>query len=100
MVAVSKIGRQDRNMVDMETGYYEEAIAHFLPYDKHPAIQKLNEYITEVFGRGTYQYYFNFRMNSYAYTFEKDAIKNSGIYEFVLGPPDYFAEILPLIQDF
>jgi hypothetical protein len=100
MVAVSIIGLQDKNMVDMETPYYQEVIKHFMSYHQHPAILKLNEYITEVLGQNSYSYYYNFRMNSYAYKFRNDTIINEGMYEFILGPFNLFAEMLPLTQDF
>jgi hypothetical protein len=100
MVAVSIIGLQDKNMVDMETPYYQEVIKHFMPYHEHPAILKLNEYITEVLGQNSYSYYYNFRMNSCAYAFRNHTIINEGIYEFILGPFNLFAEMLPLTQDF
>ena len=80
LVAISRIGQQDSNMVDMTTPYYKEVMAHFSPYKNHPIMDVVNQHITKVFDNDSYWYYYAMKMNACAYVFDKKGnIKNEGI---------------------
>lgn len=70
-IALTDIGRLDSNMIDMETDYYQKVRKHFDAYSEHPLIDSLNQYITEVFGSATYNYYYALKMDACMYTFTK-----------------------------
>ncbi|PRY10334.1 uncharacterized protein DUF4932 [Pontibacter ummariensis] len=80
LVAISNIGQQDSNMVDMTTPYHKEVMAHFSPYKNHPIMDVVNKHITKVFDKDSYWYYYAMKMNACAYVFDKNgSIKNAGI---------------------
>jgi hypothetical protein len=81
MIAISRIGQLDQNMVDMSTPYYKEVIKHFLPYKNHPMIDTINNHITAVLDmEKSYPYYWAFKMNACSYLFDKNnAIVDDGI---------------------
>jgi len=71
MVAISKIGQQDSNLIDMTSAYYKEVMEHFGPYQNHPAIDTINNHITGVFHMPSYSYYYALKMNACGYVFDK-----------------------------
>ena len=80
MVAISKIGQIDSNMVDLTTKYHKEVLNHFLKFKNHPAIDTINNHITEIFGEESYAYYYALKMNACGYLFnEKNQIIDDGI---------------------
>lgn len=101
IIAISKIGQEDRNMVRADTPYYREVLDHFLPFKNHAVMRTINAHLTEVFGQSTYNYYYNFRMNACAYRFKGNKIVNGKIYERMsFGDEDRFKEIIPDIEAF
>ena len=80
IVAISKIGQEDSNMVDMTTDYYKEVLAHFLPFKDHKAIELMNDNITAVFDNESYWYYYAMKMNACGYLYnDNDEIVDDGI---------------------
>ncbi|MCX2739493.1 DUF4932 domain-containing protein [Pontibacter anaerobius] len=103
LVAISKIGQQDSNMVDMTTPYYKEVMAHFSPYKNHPVMDVVNQHITKVFDNESYWYYYAMKMNACAYVFDKKGnIKNEGIIRKMgfSNQGDPILANLALIEDF
>ncbi|MGB2273608.1 MAG: DUF4932 domain-containing protein [Flavicella sp.] len=70
MVAVSKVGQIDSNMVDMTTKYHQEVLDYFLKYKKHPAIDTINKYIVKPLDNDSYYYYYALKMNACGYLFD------------------------------
>ncbi|NQX81913.1 MAG: DUF4932 domain-containing protein [Flavobacteriaceae bacterium] len=80
MIAICKIGQEDDNMIDMSTGYHKEVIEHFSPYMNHPAIDTLNNNITQAMHNESYYYYYALKMNACGYLFgENNEIIDDGI---------------------
>lgn len=103
MVAISKIGQIDSNMVDMTTKYHKDVISHFSPYINHPAIDTLNNYITEALDNESYYYYYSLKMNSCGYLFNnKNKIIDDGIIHRMgfSRPEDPFKQHSKLFEDF
>ncbi|MFD2248374.1 DUF4932 domain-containing protein [Pontibacter ruber] len=103
LVAISKIGQQDSNMVDMTTPYYKEVMAHFSPFKNHPVMDVVNKHITKVFDNDSYWYYYAMKMNACAYVFDKKGnIKNEGIIRKMgfTNQGDPILANLALIEDF
>ena len=103
MVALSDIGQQDSNMVDMTTNYYQEMMAHFSPFADHPAIDTMNNNITGVFDNDSYYYYYSLKMNACGYLFDSEGkIVDDGIIHFMgfQGFADPFLTNTPLFEDF
>lgn len=103
LVAISKIGQLDSNMIDMTTPYYKEVMSHFLPYKNHPIIDTINKHITKVFDNESYWYYYTLKMNACGYIFDENhSIVDDGIIH-KMGfphPDDPIKANLNLIQDF
>ncbi|WNJ18430.1 DUF4932 domain-containing protein [Pontibacter sp. G13] len=103
LVALSDIGQQDSNMVDMTTEYYQEVMAHFRPFMTHPAVQEMNEHITEVFGQSSYFYYYGLKMNACGYVFNEqgEIVEDGIIRKMGFGPaPDPIGEKTGLFEAF
>ena len=103
LVAISKIGQQDSNMVDMTTPYYKEVMEHFSPYQNHPIMEVVNKNITKVFDNESYWYYYAMKMNACAYVFDrKGNIKNEGFIREMgfRNQPDPILANLALVEDF
>jgi hypothetical protein len=79
LVAISRVGRLDSNMVDMETAYYSEVLEYFLPFAEHPLLDTINAHIKEVKDYDSYWYYYALKMNACGYDFDEAGdIKNKG----------------------
>lgn len=103
LVAISKIGQQDSNMVDMTTPYHKEVIAYFSPYKNHPIMDVVNKHIVKIFDKDSYWYYYAMKMNACAYVFDKKGnIRNEGIIRKMGfdNSPDPIIANLALIEDF
>lgn len=80
MVALSKIGQLDGNMIDNSTAYHKEVLKYFLPYKNHPAIALMNKHITKVMHNESYYFYYALKMNACGYIFNTDGeILNDGV---------------------
>lgn len=80
LVALSRIGQLDSNMIDMTTPYYREVMQHFRPFAKHSVIDTLNAHITGVLDEPSYVYYYALKMNACAYVFnDKGQVENAGV---------------------
>ena len=103
MVAISAIGQQDSNMVDMTTDYHQEVMAHFSAFSDHAAIDTMNNNITGVYDNDSYYYYYSLKMNACGYVFdERSQIVDDGIIHFMGFPgiADPFVTNTPLFEDF
>lgn len=79
LVAISKIGQLDSNMVDMTTPYYQKVLAKFKPFSKHPIIDTINQHIISSDDVNSYWYYYALKMNACGYTLTpENAIRNNG----------------------
>ncbi|MDX5444415.1 MAG: DUF4932 domain-containing protein [Hymenobacteraceae bacterium] len=103
LVAISRVGQLDSNMVDMTTPYYKEVMAHFKPYSNHPIVDTLNKYIVKPQDNNSYWYYYALKMNACGYVFnKKNEIVDDGIIH-KMGfdyPEDPILANLALINDF
>ncbi|MCK4358723.1 MAG: DUF4932 domain-containing protein [Candidatus Cloacimonetes bacterium] len=72
MVAISKVGQLDSNMVDMTTKYHKDVLRHFSPYKNHSIIDTINNYITKVYDNESYWYYYALKMNACGYLFDSN----------------------------
>lgn len=103
LVAISRIGQLDSNMVDMTTAYHKEVIAHFLPFAAHPVLDEINRNITAVMEQNSYWYYYALKMNACGYQFDdREAIVNKGIIRSMgfQNPPDPLIQLASLMSDF
>jgi bisphosphoglycerate-dependent phosphoglycerate mutase len=75
MIAISKVGQSDLNMINHKTPYYKRVMKHFLPFKNHLMICLINKNITEGYGSGDYQssywYYYALKMSACGYLFDK-----------------------------
>ncbi|QCR23592.1 DUF4932 domain-containing protein [Pontibacter sp. SGAir0037] len=103
LVALSRIGQQDSNMVDMTTPYYKEVMSYFAPYQNHPLLDIINQHIVKPFDNESYWYYYALKMNACGYVFNKKGnIVNEGIIR-KMGfnhPDDPIKANLALVNDF
>jgi hypothetical protein len=80
LVAISKVGQIDSNMVNMTTPYYTAVLNYFMPFASHPIIDSLNKKIVAKNDEMSYWCYYALKMNACAYVFdEHDQIVNKGI---------------------
>lgn len=47
MFAISKVGQVDEDLIKQHTSYYEDVMKHFLPYEHHPAMRKINKKVSK-----------------------------------------------------
>ncbi len=79
LIAISKIGQLDSNMVDMTTPYYQKVRTKFLPFAGHAIMDTINTHIISSNDVYSYWYYYSMKMNACGYTFTPDNfIKNNG----------------------
>lgn len=103
VVALSKIGQLDSNMVDMCTGYHKEVLKHFEPFKNHSLMDSVNKYINKLGDNNGYLYYYALKMNACAYVFnDKQEIVNEGFIRKMGfdNPEDPFIQLAPLMADF
>lgn len=102
---LSPSGQQAADL-NKNTSYYKRVVQYFQPFLKHPVFNKL------VFPDSTFYYqYFNFRENSFAFSFNenKNGHQNyellyNGPYYYVYGDQyadsSLFGKLKPLVEDF
>lgn len=79
LVAITKIGQLDSNMVDMTTPYYHKVLSKFLPFSNHPIVDTINKHIISSNDANSYWYYYALKMNACGYVFATDnSIRNNG----------------------
>lgn len=103
VVAISNMGQQDSNMVDMTTAYHQKVLARFLPFKNHPLMQVVNSHLLADDVTNSYWYYYGLKMNACAYDFDENSrIRNKGIIKHMgFGQPkDPIRANLALLQDF
>jgi hypothetical protein len=102
LVALSKVGRVDSNMVDITTSYRQEVIQYFEPYAKHPVMDTINAYITKS-DEESYWYYYALKMNACGFMFTpQNKIVNKGIIRNMgfNGSPNPIPHLTALLEDF
>ena len=103
LVAISKVGQLDSNMVDMTTPYHKEVLNYFLPFKNHPMVDTINRHITAPYKEDSYWYYYALKMNACGYVFNQhQEIVDDGVIRRMgfssLGNP--VEANLSLLQDF
>lgn len=100
-LAITSNGQKHPFWVYKDGAYYKRVLKHFLPFKNHPLINKID------FSDSQWRDYFDFRENSAAYVFKKNAIVSGKIYSrfFVksksaLKHPSLFEEYRHLVEDF
>lgn len=103
VVALTRIGQVDSNMVDMTTPYYREMMRHFQPFAGHAIVGEFNRHITGVLDQSSYGYYYGAKMNACGYKFtnrgqiiNKEVIRHMGFG----GSEDPVAQHAALLADF
>ncbi len=71
--ALTPTGIADSNLVEHETAYYQEVMAHFGPYREEAVVSRIDELLQ----KGMYA---DLKMNSCAFVFQGDSIVNGGTY--------------------
>ncbi|MGZ2369784.1 DUF4932 domain-containing protein [Ancylomarina sp. YFZ004] len=61
ILAITPYGLKDEWEVQKETKYYKEVMAYFMPFAKHPLIEKVN------YSREKWDYYLSFRTDAYSF---------------------------------
>lgn len=79
MVAISKVGRIDDNLVDMNTEYYQEVKNHFTRFDNHPIMDTINNHITKVYDNESIFFCYSLKMNACGYLFRDNKIQDDSI---------------------
>ena len=102
MVALTKSGRIDSNMVNMKTRYHKDVMNHFDKFSNHAIIDTLNRHIKGRFDNDSYWYYYNIRMNSNMYNFDTNntIINKSPYTRLGFDKVNYLESLIPLINDF
>lgn len=103
LVAISKVGRMDSNMVDMTTDYYKKVLEKFLPYANEPIMDTINKHITAPYDMNGYWYYYAMKMNACAYVYtDNNSILHTGPVNRMGfdNMPDPILRNLALIEDF
>lgn len=77
MMAISKYGLKDSNMVNHNSTYYQEVISHFHPYREHQVIHAIDSLLNQ-----SLIYYILISSNAYGFTFEGDDLKKTNVYTF------------------
>lgn len=72
--AITDIGQNNSNMIDMTTSYYKKVIQHFLHFKNHPIVMQFDTLLKQ-------GYYTHLKMNSCAYIFKENGIVKGGIYD-------------------
>jgi hypothetical protein len=83
-----------------EGNYYKKVLDYFKPYLNHPVFKKLN-FPDSLY----YKNYYDFRENSFAYSFKGDRIVYEGPYYYVMGDDwdnytSLFGTLRSLVEDF
>ena len=102
LIAISKIGQLDSNMVDMTTPYHASVLSSFLKYRNHPIIDTINKNIIAS-DQNSYWYYYALKMNACGYVFDKDDHIINKVIVRKMGfnyPDDPFIKNKKLIEDF
>ncbi len=80
LIAISRVGQLDSNMVDMTTSYHKEVLAHFRSFQHHAIVDTINQHIVKALDTKSYWYYYALKMNAAAYKFnDKGEIVNTGV---------------------
>jgi hypothetical protein len=102
LLALSPAGK--KLGLDTTDAYYKRMMTWFKPYGNHPIFKKLDFHDSDYYGK-----YYDFRENSFVYTFEKDPgsvkLVNNGPYYYVTGEDwdsynSLFMQLLPMVEDF
>lgn len=102
LVAISKIGQKDGNMVNLISEYHKKVLDYFLPFKNHPIMDVINQNIKNSETK-SYWYYYALKMNACGYIFnENEQIRNKGIIRKMgfNNTVDPFVENSQLIEDF
>ncbi len=91
---------QRANNLNKEGEYYKKVMAYFKPFLNHPIFKKLDLPEDDYMGK-----YYDFRENSFCYSFNNEKIEIKGPYYYVSGNNwenhnSLFKELLPLTEDF
>ncbi len=83
-----------------EGDYYQQVIKHFTPFINHPLFKKLDFPDSLYFEK-----YYDFRENSFAFSFKGDALVYEGPYYYVTGNDwdnynSLFRQLAPMVEDF
>lgn len=95
---LSPSGQKAENL-NKQGAYYQTVLSYFKPYLNHPLFKKLN-----FTGEDYLKNYYDFRDNSFAYSFKKNQLVCKVPYYYVTGNNEnfnsLFKQLLPLIDDF
>lgn len=99
LLLLSPAGMRAKNM-DKESAYSKQVMSHFKPFLNHPVFKSLNFPDSSYFRN-----YYDFRENSFCFSFENDRIVRPGPYYFVIGGDEaaymsLFKKLIPEIEDF
>lgn len=86
--------------LNKEGDYYQRVSSYFKPYLDHPVFKKLDLPDSLYF-----KHYYDFRENSFTFSFKDDKLVWEGPYYYVMGDDwdnynSLFRQLLPLIEDF
>lgn len=86
--------------LNKEGDYYQRMLAYFKPYMNHPVFKKL-DLPDSLYAKN----YYDFRENSFTFSFKGDKLAWEGPYYYVMGDDwdnynSLFRQLLPLIEDF
>jgi hypothetical protein len=95
---LSPTGQRAENL-NRQGEYYQRVISYFHPYLNHPVFKSLD------FPPDDFEDYFDFRENSFCFSFTDSKLVYNGPYYYVAGNDwenfnSLFKKLLPLIQDF
>ncbi|MES2332252.1 MAG: DUF4932 domain-containing protein [Bacteroidota bacterium] len=86
--------------LNKESAYYQKVLAWFKPMMDHPLLKQL-DFADSVY----FKNYYDFRENSFVFSFSGNKLVNEGPYYYVMGDnwddfQSLFSKWLPLVQDF
>ena len=95
---LSPTGQRADNL-NKQGEYYQQVIRYFHPYLNHPVFKSLD------FRTDDFEDYFDFRENSFCFSFKNEKLVYNGPYYYVTGDDrvnfnSLFKKLLPLMQDF
>lgn len=72
MVALTKVGQVDSNMIDMTSNYHKDVMNYFSDFEEHKQIRKMNRKIKKPQKTMTYIHYLFYRWNALGYELGED----------------------------
>ncbi|MBL7816611.1 MAG: DUF4932 domain-containing protein [Saprospiraceae bacterium] len=94
IMAITPTGIRDSNLIEHDIPYYQKVQTYFAPFKNHKAVILIDSLLKA-------NQYFDIKMDSYCYGFEKGILKKKSSYNRIAWGKDNMIDAhIPIIQDF